>query len=149
MSGPATDRIRDLEAQMGVLARRIRRVVAERAAAIDPSLGHVGYSVFAHLGSTGACRQTDLVCALLTEKGAVSRAVQQLVDLGLASRVVDPDDARAQLVALTGLGEKRFAAGAEARRAAYAERLAGWTPDELDTFVALLARYNQTLEQRP
>jgi len=149
VNGPATDRIRDLEAQMGVLARRIRRVVAERAAAIDPSLGHVGYSVFAQLGSTGACRQTDLVCALVTEKGAVSRAVQQLVDLGLVSRVVDPDDARAQLVALTELGEQRFEAVAEARRAAYAERLAEWTPDELNTFVALLTRYNQALEQRP
>lgn len=148
MSGLTTDRIRDLEAQMGVLARHFRRVVAERAAAIDPALGHVGYSALMHLGRTGACRQTALVCALLTEKGAVSRAVQQLADLGLASRVVDPDDARAQLVALTELGEQRFAAIVEAGRAGYAERLAEWTPEDLDAFVALLTRYNQALEQR-
>jgi DNA-binding MarR family transcriptional regulator len=146
MTTVATGALLELEAQMAVMARRLRRVVSERATAVDPSLGAVGYGVLEHLQRHGDCRQTDLVAALGVEKGAISRAVQQLVDLGLAGRVEDPDDGRACRVRILDLGAARLRAVLELRRAAYAERLADWTPDDLDAFVAMLTRYNAALE---
>lgn len=139
--------IRELEAQMGVVVRRVRRVVAERAAAIDPALGAVAYSVLDHLAAQGPCRQSDLVSVLSSEKGAVSRAVQQLVDLGLARREEDPSDGRACVVGLTDEGRRRLDALVRRRRSAYGEKLADWSPDELREFVRLLGRYNESLER--
>jgi DNA-binding MarR family transcriptional regulator len=137
----------DLEAQMAVIGRRMRRVVAERAAAVDPSLGGVAYGVLEHLHRTGACRQSELVTALSSEKGAISRAVQQLVDLGLVARVADPDDGRAHQIAISAEGGRRLQDVVSSRRATYAERLADWSPDEIAGFVSALARYNAALEQ--
>lgn len=146
MSTVTVDAIVELEAQMGVIGRRLRRVVTERATAVDPSLGAVGYGVLEHLLRHGDCRQTELVTALGSEKGAISRAVHQLVDLGLAGRVGDPDDGRAQRIAITDLGAERLAAVSAVRRAAYAQRLGDWTPAEIEAFVQMLARYNAALE---
>lgn len=144
----ATDQLLQLEAQMGIIGRRMRRAVAERAAAIHPSLGAVGYSVLDQLQRCGTSRQTDLVGVLGSEKGAISRAVQQLVDLGLAVRVADPEDRRAHLVALTDLGAARLGEVVAERRAAFAERLGEWSPAQLDEFVSALTRYNAALEAR-
>ena len=146
-AGLPTPELRDLEAQMAVIGRRMRRVVAERAAAVDPVLGAVAYGVLEHLNRSGECRQTELVSALGSEKGAISRAVQQLVDLGLVARVTDPDDGRAHQIAISAEGARRLEDVVAARRASYAERLADWTPDEIAGFVAALARYNAALEQ--
>lgn len=137
----------DLEAQMAVIGRRMRRVLAERAGAVDPSLGAVGYGVLEHLNRNGECRQTELIGALGSEKGAISRAVQQLVDLGLVARVPDPDDGRAHQIAITAEGSSRLDSVVAARRAQYAERLADWSPEEIAGFVATLARYNAALEK--
>lgn len=138
--------IRELEAQMGVVVRRVRRVMAERAAAIDPSIGAVGYGVMEHLATQGPCRQTDLVTALSSEKGAVSRAVQQLVELGLVEREGDPSDGRAHTVRLSEEGERRLKALAKQRRRIYMDKLADWSPEELEQFVRALARYNRSIE---
>lgn len=131
---------------MALIGRRMRRVVAERAAAVDPSLGAVAYGVLEHLNRTGECRQSELVSALGSEKGAISRAVHQLVDLGMVARVADPDDGRAQQIAITAEGVARLQDVVADRRAAYAEKLADWTPDEIATFVETLARYNAALD---
>jgi DNA-binding MarR family transcriptional regulator len=136
----------ELEAQMAVIGRRMRRVLAERAAAVDPTLGAVAYGVLEHLNRSGECRQTELVGALGSEKGAISRAVQQLVDLGLVARVTDPDDGRAHQIAITAEGASRLQGVVAARRASYAERLADWTPEEIAGLVASLTRYNAALE---
>ena len=143
MSSP----LRDLEAQMAVIGRRMRRVLAERAAAVDPTLGAIAYGVLEHLSRHGECRQTELIGALGSEKGAVSRAVQQLVDLGLVARVADPDDGRAHQIAITDDGARRLDGVVAARRAMHAERLADWTPEEIAGFAATLARYNAALEK--
>jgi DNA-binding MarR family transcriptional regulator len=142
-----TAELLDLEAQMAVIGRRMRRVMAERAAAVHPELGAISYGVLEHLNRSGACRQTELITALGSEKGAISRAVQQLVDLGLVARVADPDDGRAHQIAISADGTRRLQDVVAARRSMYAERLADWSPEEMNAFVQALARYNAALEQ--
>lgn len=135
-----------LEAQMRLIGRRVRRVAADRAAAVDPSLGEVGYAVLESLHRLGPSRQRDLVSALCVEKAAVSRAVTQLVDLELVERIDDPEDGRGHQLTLTKLGARRIGGVLADRRAVYAARLADWTPDEIAAFVAMLERYNAAIE---
>lgn len=135
-----------LEAQMRVIGRRVRRVVADRAASVDPSLGEIGYIVIESLHRNGAARQRDMVSALCVEKAAVSRAVSQLVELGLVERVDDPEDGRGHLLTLTKAGDRRIAAVVADRRARYAARLADWSSDEIADLVKMLERYNAAIE---
>jgi DNA-binding MarR family transcriptional regulator len=136
-----------LEQEVGVLLRRIRRVIGERAHTVDPSLQPGAYLVLAHLAEAGPSRASAVVAAFDLDKGAVSRHVRTLVDLGLVLREPDPADGRATLLRATGEARRRLDDVAETRRARLDERLGDWTPEELRSFVDALARYNATLER--
>jgi DNA-binding MarR family transcriptional regulator len=76
----------------------------------------------------------------------VSRQIQLLVDLGLATKERDPDDGRAWVVAPTDAARDRISAMVSARRARLGRRLEDWSDEDLEGFVATLGRYNATLE---
>lgn len=141
-----TESVLALEAQLRVLSRRVRRAVAERACALDPQIGEVGYAVADQLYRLGEQRQRDLVASLAIEKAAVSRAITQLVDLGLATREVDPADGRGHVVALTDVARDRLGALLRERRSWFLEKMAGWSTEDLDAFVGMLERYNTSIE---
>ncbi|GGO83908.1 hypothetical protein GCM10011584_00210 [Nocardioides phosphati] len=142
----ALESVLALESQLRVLSRRVRRVVAERATSLDPALGEVGFAVADLLYRSGEQRQRDIVACLAIEKAAVSRAITQLVELGLATREGDPTDGRGHVVALTDVARERLAALLAARRSELMEKIAGWSTEDLDAFVALLERYNTAIE---
>jgi len=79
------------------------------------------------------------------DKGAVSRQLQHLAELGLVVRTPDPDDGRATLVAASDDARRRLADVAEHRRKWLDEQLGDWTADELSHFADLLERYNGSL----
>ena len=81
--------MRALEHEMGVLVRRIRRLIAERARMVHPDLSPVAYSMLMALNDSGPRRASDLVDIFSIDKGAVSRQVQALLDLGLIERSPD------------------------------------------------------------
>lgn len=135
-----------LEAQLRVLSRRVRRAVAERAAALDPQLGEVAYAVADQLYRFGEQRQRDLVAGLAVEKAAVSRAITQLVELGLATREGDPTDGRGHVVTLTEVARERLDDLLRERRSAILAKLSDWSTEELDAFVGMLERYNTSIE---
>ena len=93
--------MRALEHEMGVLVRRIRRVIAERARMVHPDLSPVAYSMLMALNDYGPRRASDLVELFKVDKGAVSRQVQSLLELGLIERTPDPEDRRAAILAIT------------------------------------------------
>lgn len=131
-----------LEHEMGVLIRRLRRRIAERARLIHPDLSPVAYSMLMALHDSGPQRASELVELFSIDKGAVSRQVQLLLELGLVEREPDPADRRAQILTVSDAGRERLDAIATARRAELSEKLGAWSDDELATFVDLLARYN-------
>jgi len=139
--------MRALEHEMGVLVRRIRRLIAERARMVHPDLSPVAYSMLMALNDTGPRRASDLVDIFSIDKGAVSRQVQALIELGLIERSPDPEDRRAMILAITAEGSRRLASLAVARRHELSARLDGWTDDELREFVKSLGRYNASLEE--
>ncbi len=145
MSQAADVLLRALEQEMGSVVRRVRRVIAERARAVDPDLQAAGYLVLGFLADEGPARAADVVEALDIDKGAVSRQVQHLEELGLVARQPDPEDGRAVLLNATSAALDRLAGVAAERRDRLAARLADWDESELDSFVTTLARYNRAL----
>lgn len=138
--------ILDLELELSVLVRRLRRVIAERARTIHPDLTPTGYLILAYLNERGPERASTVVEAFNLDKGAVSRHVRTLVGFGLATRERDPDDGRAWVVRPTDEGRLRLDELATVRRARLGRLLGDWSDDELGTFVATLGRYNASLD---
>lgn len=135
-----------LELELSVLVRRLRRVIGERARSIDPDLTPAGYLMLAYMTERGPVRASAVVEAFNLDKGAVSRHVQALVELGLATKERDPDDGRAWVVSLTDEGRRRMAELAIERRERLGRRLGDWSEEELASFVATLGRYNASLD---
>ena len=137
--------LRHLEQEVGVLIRRVRRVIHERARAVHPDLQPVSYLMLGYLLHDGPVRASALSAAFDMDKGSVSRQVQHLLDLGLVDRTPDPDDGRATLLSVAEEGRRRLGDVAEHRRKLVAERLGDWSSDELAEFGAMLRRYNAAL----
>ena len=80
------DDLRRIEAEVGTLIRRVKRVMGERAREVHPDLHPMTYFILSHLAQHGPLRAADLSDAFGMDKGGVSRQVQTLVDLGLVER---------------------------------------------------------------
>lgn len=139
------DDLRSIEAEVGTLIRRVKRVMGERAREVHPELHPMTYFMLTHLATHGPLRGADLADAFGMDKGGVSRQVQSLVDLGLVERKPAPEDRRAILLDATDEGRERLDAMSRSRRDRFDERLAEWTDEELSSFAARLAAYNQSL----
>ncbi|GAA2146398.1 MarR family transcriptional regulator [Nocardioides koreensis] len=140
------DSLRLLESEVGVMIRRIRRVLWERARAVHPDLQPASYLMLAYLADHGALRGSGIAEALCIDKGAVSRQLHHLVELGLVDRTPDPADGRATLVSASADAVRRIKDVAEDRRRWLDERLGDWTDEELAGFANVLGRYNAALD---
>lgn len=137
--------ILELEHEVGVMIRRVRRVMLERARQMHPDLQRASYLVLTYVAEFGPVRSSQVAEAFGLDKGTISRQVQQLIDLGLLERRTDPGDRRAALLTLTPEARERAAEVAGARRQVVAERLGDWSDDELEGFTSSFARYNESL----
>jgi DNA-binding MarR family transcriptional regulator len=138
--------LRRIESEVGVLIRRVRRVIGERARAVHPELAAATYLLLAHVAETGPLRASALVDDMGLDKGAVSRQVTHLVDLGLLERSQDPDDGRATLLAASDDARERLATVGRQRSERFGQRLAEWSDQELSDLAERLARYNAALD---
>jgi DNA-binding MarR family transcriptional regulator len=139
------DLLADLEGEVGMLIRRVRRVIGERAAVVHPDLAPASYLLMGFLAAEGPVRSSVVVDKLGVDKGAVSRQVQHLEELGLVERMPDPADGRASLLGATQLAHTRLEVVTTQRRQWLDARLGDWADDELGGLVDSLARYNRTL----
>lgn len=135
-----------LEQEVGALIKRVRWVIAERAEAVHPELPAASYLLLAHVAEHGPIRASLLVERFQIDKGAVSRQLHHLIELGLLDKVADPADGRAHLVSVTDEARRRLEEVTAMRRRWLDERLGDWTAEELERFATNLARYNRTLE---
>lgn len=148
MTGDQSARMRALmalESEIGVLVRRIRRVIAERAAAVHPELQPATYLMLGAIRDRGPVRASEIAELFAIDKGAISRQVTQLIELGLVAKEPDPADARASLLSVTAEAVRRLDEVSELRRAWLDQRLDGWSETDLDHFVTELSRYNAAL----
>ncbi|MCW2791070.1 MAG: transcriptional regulator, MarR family [Nocardioides sp.] len=143
-----TETLRRLEAEVGVLIRRIKRVIGERSRAVHPDLQPASYLMLSYLAEHGPMRSSAIAETFDIDKGAISRQVQHLVDLGLVDRTPDPGDGRASLVSASDDAVRRLADVTAHRRKWVDERLGDWSDAELTGFVDVLGRYNQALDDK-
>jgi DNA-binding MarR family transcriptional regulator len=141
------DELGRLEEQVAVLIRRVRRVIGERARAVHPDLQPASYLMLSHLVASGPQRSSVLSEHFGVDKGAISRQVQHLLDLGLLDREPDPADGRASLVSASADAVKRMEAVSRERRRWLDEGLSEWSEHELRDFVTGLSRYNSALDR--
>ena len=127
------------------MIRRIKRVIGERAQAVHPDLQPASYLMLSWLADEGPLRASAMAESFNLDKGAVSRQLTHLLELGLVTRVQDPEDGRAMLVAASEDAVRRLADVTAHRRKWLDERLGDWSAEELDDFVAALGRYNRAL----
>ncbi len=144
-AGPRAESIRSLEHEVGVVIRRIKRVIGERAAAVDPTLQPSAYLILAYLVEHGAVRASAMAELYSIDKGAISRQISHLEDLGLVVRSPDPDDGRATLLDATDQAVSRMRAVVTKRREWMDERLGDWSDERLATFASELSTYNKAL----
>ncbi|RYB94677.1 MarR family transcriptional regulator [Nocardioides oleivorans] len=139
------DDLRAIEAEVGTLIRRVKRVIGERAREVHPDLHPMTFFILTHLAKEGPMRGADLSDAFGMDKGGVSRQVQALVDLGLVERMPDPEDRRAILLDASDEGRSRLEAMSRRRSDRFDERLGAWSDEDLATFSAQLTAYNTAL----
>jgi len=145
MTNARTDSLRHLEREVGVLIRRVRRVIGERARLVHQDLQPASYLMLSWLADEGPVRAAEMVETFNIDKGAVSRQLAHLDELGQVERTPDPADGRASLVAASADARRRLNDVAEHRRKLLDEQLGDWTPEELAHFAQLLERYNRSL----
>jgi DNA-binding MarR family transcriptional regulator len=139
---PRDTAVRTLEHEIGLLLRRIRRGIAERALQVHPELNPTSYTLLVTLADFGPRRAADLAGLFAMDKGTVSRVVHQLLELDLIERSPDPEDGRASIISVTTEAERRLAHMHELRREHLAERLAEWGPDDIEHLARELGRFN-------
>ena len=99
------------------MVRRIRRVIGVRARAVHPDLAPSSYLMLTYLAEQGPLRASEIADAFDIDKGAVSRQVTHLIELGLLERVTDPEDGRAPCCSsVSDEGRTRLADVARHRR---------------------------------
>lgn len=140
-----TELLGELEREIGVMLRRIRRVIGERARSVHPELQPSTYPMLTWLHTHGPMRASEIACSFGIDKGAVSRQVQQLLELGLVDRTPDPDDGRATLLSTSEMARARLDELKQARRVWIDHRLGDLSDADLAQFVGLLGRYNVAL----
>lgn len=137
--------LRTLEHEIALLLRRVRRGVAERAVELHPDLHSTSYSLLLTLVDHGPRRAADLADMFALDKGAVSRAVKQLLALGFVERTPDPNDGRAGILTVTPTAEQKLAAVVARRRQELGVRLSDWEPGTIEELADRLARFNHAI----
>ena len=138
--------MRRIEGEVLRLLRRVRHQALTNARLVHPDLQAAGYAVFLYILENEPARASDAVEALGMDKGAVSRQVHHLEELGLVSSTDDPDDRRAHRLVLSEQGRARVSVLRERRRQEFESRLSGWSPEGLEVFAEKLAEYNASFE---
>lgn len=143
LQAPLGEALADLETEMAALWQLSRARAREVSQVIHPRLDPTAYPLIAVLGRAEAMRPSELMRALHLDASTVSRQIAAVERLGLVTRVPDPSDARARLVALTPEARERVT---DVRREQLARRkasLADWPPEDIAQLTRLLGRLRE------
>ena len=100
----------------------------------------------AYVRDHDGCPQQDLADAFCMDANNVVLLLNELEELGYATRLRDPHDRRRHVVQLTGAGRTALAKSEQAQAAIEDEVLESLDPDERRTLRQLLARALRSME---
>jgi DNA-binding MarR family transcriptional regulator len=135
-----------IEQQLTVLLRRVQRIHLSTTSG-DVSLERSAYGIMAKLADEGPQRLGALASAFGLDPSTITRQVQALEEVGMASRTTDPTDRRASILDLTPLGLETLEKTRTHRRTRLQAAIADWPAQDLDDFARLLATFNTSLDQ--
>jgi DNA-binding MarR family transcriptional regulator len=134
-----------IEQQLTVLFRRVQRIHLSTEAA-DVQLERSAYGIMCKLADEGPQRLGALASAFGLDPSTITRQVQALEEIGLASRKTDPTDRRASILDLTENGRKILDRTRDHRRSRMQEALADWSEDDRVEFGRLLKQFNVSVD---
>nr|WP_246297521.1 MarR family transcriptional regulator [Janibacter cremeus] len=115
-----------------------------RAPRVHPALEPSHHAVLIALRDEPA-RVGDIAERNISDASTVSRQVSHLTALGLVEKVPDPQDRRAQLVALSDEGHAVLDELVARREAWFVELLSDWPNEDVATFIHYLDRFCDTV----
>jgi DNA-binding MarR family transcriptional regulator len=131
------------ELRRGASAAKLRDRLQAASGALE--LGQIdALDVLAHHRSL---RMGDLADALRVDASTATRAVDRLVEAGLAERCDDPADGRRVVVRATDKGERLHGELAERRLRMLERMLQGFTPEERSQLADLMERFVRSLDE--
>lgn len=131
--------------QIGLMARamlthgQLQRTINNRAA-VTTGLSHMHYAILLALATTQFARISELASYYQLDISVISRHVSAMEQAGYVTRERDPQDGRAAIVHSTPRGSEILREARLLYRTYLAELTADWSDEELDTFLASLAR---------
>jgi DNA-binding MarR family transcriptional regulator len=132
----------DLEGELRILFRRASAVTSATARRVHPDLDASAYPLLAHIAEHPGVRGSELAAHVGVGRGTISRQLARLQDLGLVTRMADPEDSRGQMLTLTDDGASRFEEARNGRVAAIGAIMQDWSPADVSTLTNLLHRYS-------
>lgn len=126
--------------------RMLRMLQATRARAprVHPGLEPTHHAVLVALRDQPA-RVGDIAELNIADASTVSRQVSHLRALGLLEKIPDPEDGRAQLVALSDEGRTLLDELVVRREAWFHELLADWPEEDVQAFIHYVDRFCDTV----
>ncbi|MFI6407889.1 MarR family winged helix-turn-helix transcriptional regulator [Streptomyces sp. NPDC050548] len=97
-------------------------------------------AVLTLLGRHGAMRMSRLAELLAVDMSVTSRHVAHVADRGWIERSADPSDKRSRILRLTPSGQVRLDELSRRTAQLLADRLSGWSDDEVGQLIRLMAR---------
>jgi len=134
-----------IEQQLTVLLRRVQRIHLSTAMG-DVNLERSAYGILCKLSDEGPQRLGALATAFGLDPSTITRQVQALEELGLASRTTDPSDRRASILDVTPSGHDVLGRTRTHRRARLQKALSDWPERDLTDFGRLLKEFNASVD---
>ena len=137
---------KQIEQQITVLLRRVQRIHLSTTTG-DVNLERSAYGIMCKLSDEGPQRLGALATAFGLDPSTITRQVQALEEIGLASRKTDPSDRRASILDLTPNGREILDSTRTRRRGRLQEALADWPETDRAEFGRLLGQFNASLDR--
>src|SRR5216684_6189001 len=145
--------IRALGAMLNALVSQSRALTAQAAATFHAELQPAAFHIALWLNAFGPAKPSAVAQAVGMDRSATSRLIRELVRLRLIATSTDPSDRRSIVLSLTVDGRRRLEAAMQTKGAAFQQRIASWSEEDLELCTDLLRRLldmpvNKDVERR-
>jgi DNA-binding MarR family transcriptional regulator len=137
---------RQIEQQITVLLRRVQRIHLSTNDG-DVNLERSAYGIMCKLADEGPQRLGALATTFGLDPSTITRQVQALEEIGLATRTTDPTDRRASILDLSETGREVLDKTRTHRRARMQRALSDWSEADLKDFARLLLKFNTSVDR--
>ncbi|OUS95310.1 MarR family winged helix-turn-helix transcriptional regulator [Rhodococcus sp. NCIMB 12038] len=134
-----------LELETMLLTRYLhpnRRFASERTRYLERS----AYTLLSRVAAQGPMSIGELSDALGLDVSTLNRQTAAMTKAGDLARIPDPEGGMARKFQATATGKQHLEADRHANAEGLSRVVADWSPEDVDTFVALLRRFNNDLE---